>query len=72
MLSLATISPHPPIIIPSIGGKDSLNQVKKTVQALKIASREAKKLGVQSFTIISPHGLILPDFMTASKASQLV
>lgn len=55
-----SICPHPPILIPNIG-KDNLNQIKKTQQALEDLEGRLYLTKPDSIIIISPHGLISPD-----------
>lgn len=60
MLNFVAITPHPPIIIPEIGGKDS----KRCISTIKAMEKLADKLAeVQPDTIIviSPHALIHAD-----------
>ena len=42
MLVFGVISPHPPIIIPEIGGKET-EKVKKTIEALDLAAAQLAK-----------------------------
>ena len=60
MLSFAAICPHPPIIIPTIG-RDDLNKVKKTVEAMETLANQLAKINPEVLIIISPHGPIFPD-----------
>lgn len=59
-LVFASICPHPPIIIPTIGGKD-LKLVKKTIGAMKRLEKEFKKSDPDTVIVISPHGPIYSD-----------
>jgi len=54
MLVFAAITPHPPIILPQIGGSD-LAKVKKTVMAMKKLSKIFEKSRPEKVLIISPH-----------------
>ena len=60
MLVFSALTPHPPIIIPEIGGKDS-RETRKTIAAMEKLSKELKKANPETIVIISPHGLIYPD-----------
>lgn len=60
MLTSAIISPHPPIIIPEVGGRD-VERVKKTILALKKLNKKLLKLKPETIVVVSPHGLIYPD-----------
>lgn len=54
MLVYSVISPHPPIIIPEIGGAE-IEKVKKTISALESAAKELEKTKPEKIVIISPH-----------------
>ncbi len=49
------ISPHPPILIPKIGGK-RINDIDSTKQALDKVSKKLKSLDPDTVIIITPHG----------------
>ncbi len=51
----AAISPHPPLILPSIGMAADRAKVRQTVQSLQILGEKLKNLPVQSVVISSPH-----------------
>ncbi len=61
-LVFAGISPHPPIVIPEIGGADA-KKVKKTADALLELGAKLNDAEPETTIIISPHGLIYPDRM---------
>jgi AmmeMemoRadiSam system protein B len=54
MLTFGVISPHPPIIIPEIGGRE-LAKVKKTTAALESAAIELAETKPDKVIIIAPH-----------------
>lgn len=56
MLTFASICPHPPIIIPSIGSKSDLKKVKKTIESLEILRKIFEDRKPETLLIISPHG----------------
>lgn len=60
MLSFAAITPHPPIIIPSIG-KENLRVVEKTAEAMKKLEEKFIKTNSEIIIIISPHSPIFAD-----------
>lgn len=60
MLSFAAITPHPPIIIPTIG-RENINIVKKTVEAMEKLEKKIRRIKPEIIIIISPHGLIFSD-----------
>ncbi len=61
-LVFAGISPHPPILLPEIGGADS-KKVKKTADALLELADKLNNAEPETIIIISPHGLVYPDRM---------
>jgi aromatic ring-opening dioxygenase LigB subunit len=65
MLSFAAITPHPPIMIPNVGG-DNLNKIPNTVKAMKKLGKLMAENHPDSLIIISPHGVLLPDTFTVS------
>ena len=50
-------TPHPPLIIPQIGGKN-IKDVEKTVSAMKELGQRMVEADPETILIISPHGLI--------------
>jgi len=54
MLVFGVISPHPPIIIPEIGGSE-IEKVKKTISALEVAASRLAAARPDKLVIISPH-----------------
>lgn len=64
----AAISPHPPIILPSVGSKEDRNQVKKTTESLNLLGKEFIEANPQQIIISSPHpdwGFNVPLFFLA-------
>lgn len=60
MLVFSAICPHPPILIPTIG-KDNLEKIKNTAEAMKNLEEELYASKPDIIIIISPHGEIIPD-----------
>ena len=54
MLTFGVVSPHPPLIIPEIGGKD-IEKVRKTTAALEAAAKKLAATKPERIVIISPH-----------------
>jgi len=54
MLTFGVISPHPPLLLPEIGGED-IEKVKKTTSALKFAATKLAATKPERIVIISPH-----------------
>jgi aromatic ring-opening dioxygenase LigB subunit len=63
MLTFAAITPHPPLIIPSIG-KENLKRVQKTIDAMTELEKKIFESGAETIIIISPHGQILSNAFT--------
>jgi len=64
----ASISPHPPIILPSVGLKEDRAQVKNTIEALEKLGKKLKEKDPDSIIISSPHpdwGFNVPLFFLA-------
>ena len=55
MIVFACISPHPPIILPSVGSKEDREQVKKTSESLDKLGERLKELNPDLIIISSPH-----------------
>ncbi len=71
MIVYGVISPHPPIILPEIGGQET-EKVKKTILSLEKASRRMADLRPERVLIISPHeehGFEVPLYYLAKKLS---
>lgn len=51
----AAISPHPPIILPSVGSKEDREQVKKTIESLDKLGKKLKDLNPDYIIISAPH-----------------
>lgn len=65
----AAISPHPPIILPTVGSKEDRSKVKNTIKALEDLGKELKKENPEEIIISSPHpdwGFNVPLFFLAS------
>jgi len=64
----AAISPHPPIILPSVGSPKDKVQVKKTIESLEKLGKKLKELKPDSIIISAPHpdwGFNIPLFFLA-------
>jgi len=51
----ACISPHPPIILPSVGSEKDRKQVKKTIESLNSLGHKLKESNPDSIIISAPH-----------------
>jgi len=68
-LNFACISPHPPIIIPTIG-QENLSQVQSTIKALEKVAQDLKKAQPDAIIIISPHGPVGMDSFVIQNAQE--
>ena len=62
------ISPHPPIILPTVGSKEDRAQVKNTIEALEDLGKKFKETNPDSIIISAPHpdwGFNVPLFFLA-------
>lgn len=55
MLVFACLSPHPPLILPSVGSIDDRQKVKKTIKSLELLAPKIKKANPNLIIISSPH-----------------
>jgi MEMO1 family protein len=70
MINFAALVPHPPIIVPSIGGSQS-KIAKKTTAAMESLAGELKKFQPETIVIISPHGPMRYDKFTINLEENL-
>jgi aromatic ring-opening dioxygenase LigB subunit len=64
----AAISPHPPIILPSVGSEKDRAQVKKTIESLEKLGKKMEELKPDLIIISAPHpdwGFNVPLFFLA-------
>jgi len=65
MLVFSAITPHPPILIPLVG-KENLEQVQKTVEAMKKLEEKLIISKPEVIFVVSPHGPLLDDAFTVN------
>lgn len=68
LIVFVAISPHPPIILPSVGSEEDRKKIKKTIDALEILGKKLKEANPDSIIISSPHpdwGFNVPLFFLA-------
>jgi len=70
MICFASICPHPPIIIPTIGGSE-LPKVKKTIEAMRKLAGVFAAAKPETVIIVSPHGPVQTDKMTITISENL-
>ena len=64
----AAISPHPPIILPSVGSPEDRAQVKNTIEALEKLGKKIKEIKPDKIIVSAPHpdwGFNVPLFFLA-------
>lgn len=70
MLETITLFPHPPIVIPEVGGKES-HKVAKTYKAMKDLAEEICAIEPASIIAVTPHGHIFQDALTIPMLNSL-
>lgn len=60
MISYACLSPHPPLIIPAIGG-DNLKEVTSTVNGMRNMARDLVDTSPDMVIFLTPHGNVFAD-----------
>lgn len=68
-LVFAAIAPHPPLLIPAIG-KEAINKVKKTKEALLKLEQDLYLSKPETIIIISPHGSLFSDAFTLNASPE--
>jgi len=68
MLNFAAISPHPPLIIPTIGKPEDIKLVLETIKGMKKLADIFSESGVETLILISPHAPLQFDQFTVNKA----
>ena len=55
MIKFACFSPHPPLLLPSVGSEEDREKVKKTIESLEFLAKSFKKVNPDMIVISSPH-----------------
>ncbi len=63
MITYTALTPHPPLIVPSIGGS-RISEVASTVQAMKALARELAATSPETLVVLTPHGNVFSDCIT--------
>lgn len=69
MIKFASISPHPPILLPSVGSEEDRSKLKKTIEGLEYLAKSFKKVNPDYLIISSPHpdwGFKVPLYFIAN------
>ncbi len=69
-LLITAIVPHPPIIIPEVGGNE-LKKVEKTINALEILSKKIAGLNPDTVVVITPHSVFNPYYFSVYSEKKL-
>lgn len=64
------VCPHPPVMIPAVGGKQA-DIVKKSRQAMQELGRRLKDSGARTMVMISPHGPVFRDGIAINMTPRL-
>ncbi|MBM7865823.1 AmmeMemoRadiSam system protein A [Heliobacterium gestii] len=64
------VSPHPPIIVPAVGGRE-LPRVQKTLDAMRAWAKECLEQDPDTVIIISPHGPVFQDAIAVTAFPRL-
>lgn len=64
------VCPHPPIVVPEVGGGRA-REVSATREALLKVGRRVKESGAETMVIISPHGPLFRDAVAINRAPRL-
>ncbi len=67
---MAGLSPHPPLIIPEIGGEERL-KVSTTIDSIEELSREIKESDPELIITISPHGPVLKNAISTMDIDEI-
>lgn len=70
-IKFASICPHPPVIVPSVGSSYDLKEVSDTIKSMKKLAVSFKKKKPETVIIISPHSQVSYNQMTLSMSSVL-
>lgn len=66
----SAVCPHPPIVVPEVGGERA-REVAATQEALLKVGRRVKESGAETLVIISPHGPLFRDAIAFNQAPRL-
>jgi aromatic ring-opening dioxygenase LigB subunit len=69
-LKICCVSPHPPIMVTEVGGKE-VSKVQGGVKALNLIADEIESVSPHTIIIMSPHSQILPDSFAIKTAPAL-
>lgn len=70
MLCFSAFTPHPPLMVPNVGGKN-IKKIKSTVNAMEKLGGLLAQSNPDSLIIISPHGNLIPHAFTINLSPAL-
>jgi len=70
MLKLAVFFPHPPIVVPEVGGREAA-KVSATAEAMEKLSRKINDIKPELIVAITPHGHVFSDAVTITAVDPL-
>ena len=70
MLKMVVFLPHPPIVVPEVGGNEAA-RVAETAQAMALLAREIYDLKPEVVVAITPHGHVFSDAITVTAVDPL-
>lgn len=71
MITYAALSPHPPIIIPEVGG-DRARQAGSTIKGMEALAHELCRTLPDTIVFLTPHGNVFSDCITCLMEPELV
>jgi MEMO1 family protein len=69
-LKFCCVSPHPPILVPEVGGRE-VSKVENSSRALRQLADEIESIGVETLVVMSPHTPIFADAFSVKTAPLL-
>lgn len=63
-LVFSGVAPHPPIMVPEVG-RESVREVRRSIQAMEELTRRVIESGAESVVLISPHAPLQPEVFVA-------
>ncbi len=69
-IAITAVAPHPPIIVPEVGGPETL-RASATVTGMKELASRVAAAGTETLIVITPHGPLLRDALVVSMGQPL-
>ncbi|MDD3270422.1 MAG: hypothetical protein PHX14_13970, partial [Syntrophomonadaceae bacterium] len=70
MISYALLAPHPPLIVPAIGG-ERLGDVEATVTGMQKMAEQVVQSNPDTLVFLTPHGNVFSDCLSALAEADL-